>query len=57
VGVTIYPLPAPGERPDNIAVGWRTYVGSLGALDALAAVIEDNLTDRAASRRPRRADR
>jgi len=26
-----------------VAVGWKTYVTSLGTLDALAAVIDDNL--------------
>ena len=52
VGVTIYPLPAPGERPDNIAIGWRTYVGSLDALDCLAAVLDENLDDGGPRRAP-----
>jgi hypothetical protein len=43
VSVTIYPEPRPGEPPDGIAIGWRTYVYSLGALDCLAAIIDDNL--------------
>jgi len=43
VSVTIYPAPRSGELPDGIAIGWRTYVYSLGALDCLAAVIDDNL--------------
>jgi hypothetical protein len=43
VGVTIYPVPPPGERADSVAVGWRTYVYSLASLDCLARVIEDNL--------------
>jgi hypothetical protein len=43
VGVTIYPAPAPGQRADGVAIGWRTYVYSLGTLDCLAAVIDDNL--------------
>ena len=57
VGVTIYPLPAPGERADNIAIGWRTYVGSIALLDCLAAILDENLTEGSASRAPRRADR
>ncbi|HSF07078.1 MAG TPA: hypothetical protein VLG10_14930 [Methylomirabilota bacterium] len=43
VSVTIYPAPRAGEPPDGIAIGWRTYVYSLGTLDCLAAVIDDNL--------------
>lgn len=43
VTVTIYPPVRPGERPDHVAVGWKTYVTSLGALDYLARVIDDNL--------------
>jgi hypothetical protein len=54
VGVTIYPQPAPGERADQIAVGWKTYVYSLATLDCLARVIEENLGEPRASRpRPR----
>jgi hypothetical protein len=44
IGVTLYPVPPPGERPDAVAVGWRTYVGTLGTLDCLSRVIDDNLT-------------
>lgn len=43
VDVTVYPMPEPGERPSHVAVGWKTYVYSLGSLDYLARVIEDNL--------------
>ncbi len=43
VSVTIYPEPRAGEPPDGIAIGWRTYVYSLGTLACLAAVIDDNL--------------
>ena len=43
VTVTIYPPVRPGARPDHVAVGWKTYVTSLGALDCLARVIDDNL--------------
>jgi hypothetical protein len=43
VGVTIHPAPAPGERADSVAIGWKTYVYSLATLDCLARVIEENL--------------
>jgi hypothetical protein len=43
VGVTIYPPPAPGAPADQVAIGWKTYVYSLSALDCLARVIDDNL--------------
>ncbi|MGH7314248.1 MAG: hypothetical protein ACREJV_13815 [Candidatus Rokuibacteriota bacterium] len=43
VSVTIYPAPRSGERPDGIAIAWRTYVYSLAALACLAAVIDENL--------------
>jgi hypothetical protein len=43
VTVTIYPPPRPGERPDQVAIGRKTYVASLGSLDCLARVIDDNL--------------
>jgi len=50
VSVTIYALPRPGEAPDHVAIGWKTYVYSLAGLDCLATVIEENL-----GRRPRSA--
>jgi hypothetical protein len=43
VSVEMLPLTRPGEREDHVAIGWKTYVYSLGALDCLAAVIDDNL--------------
>ena len=43
VSVEIFPLGQPGEREDHVAVDWKTYVYSLGSLDCLAAVIEENL--------------
>lgn len=43
VSIEIFPLTRPGEREDHVAVDWKTYVYSLGTLDCLAAVIEDNL--------------
>ena len=44
VGVTFHAVPVPGERPDHVALGWKTYVYSLARLDCLAAVVDDNLT-------------
>jgi len=43
VDVTIYRAPPRGDRPDHVALDWKTYVYSLAALDCLASVIEDNL--------------
>ena len=52
VSVEIFPVTPPGERPDHVAVGWKTYVYSLQTLDCLATIIDENL--RAARRRARR---
>ena len=41
VTVTKYSPLRPGERPDNIAVGWKSYVGELRSLDCLARVLDD----------------
>jgi hypothetical protein len=60
VSLTIHPVPAPGERADGVAVGWRSYVASLGALGCLARVIDENLpppTRAARSGRRRRRPR
>lgn len=46
VSLTIHPLPRPGERPDHVAVGWRTYVSTLADLPCLAAVIDEHLPAR-----------
>jgi hypothetical protein len=43
VSVTLHALPPPGRPPDNISIGWRTYVGSIGALDCLAAIVDEAL--------------
>ena len=43
VTVTVYPAQRPGERADHVAIGWKTYVASLGSLDCLARIIDDNL--------------
>jgi hypothetical protein len=44
VGVTIYTMPRPGEKPDHVAVGWKTYIYSLASLDCLATVLDENLS-------------
>jgi hypothetical protein len=54
VDVRIYAASRPGERPDHVAVGSKTYVYSLGALPSLADVIDEHLPAR---RRARRAGR
>jgi len=53
VSVAIYPIPAPGERADQIAVSWRTYVYTLPTLACLAQIIEDNLDEPLGPRRTR----
>jgi hypothetical protein len=44
VSVTLFPEPWPGERADHVAVGWRSYVGTLQTLPCLATVIDDNVS-------------
>ncbi len=56
VAVTIYSVPPPGHPPDHVAIGWKTYVHSLGELDCLATIIDENLgTTSHGERRGRRA--
>ena len=43
VDVTIHLAPPPGQKPDHVALGWKTYVYSLASLDCLATVIDENL--------------
>ena len=43
VSVAIYPATLSGERPDHVAIAWKTYVASLADLDALATILEENL--------------
>jgi hypothetical protein len=43
VSLTLHALPAHGERPDHIAIGWRTYVGSLADVPSLQAILDENL--------------
>src|ERR671935_1011065 len=45
VSVTMYPMPRPGERPDHVATGWRSYVDALDTLPSLAAIIDENLDE------------
>jgi len=44
VSVAIYPVTPPGERPDHVAISWKTYVATLDELDCLATILEENLT-------------
>jgi hypothetical protein len=53
VSLAIYPVPRLGEPTDQVAVGWKTYVYSLPALDCLARIIDDNLDQPSAARRRR----
>ena len=53
VSVEVFPLARPGERPDHVAVGWKTYVYSIGTLDCLATVIDENLGRSRGARRRR----
>lgn len=57
VTVVFYPMPRPGERPDHIASGWKTYVASLETLPCLAAVIDENLGDATPRTRAARSTR
>jgi hypothetical protein len=43
VSVAIFPVARPGERPDHVAIGWKSYVASLADLDCLATVLDENL--------------
>lgn len=43
VSLTLHALPPPGRRPDNVAIGWHSYVGSIDTLDCLAAIVEAHL--------------
>jgi len=57
VDVTIYPAVPPGERPDHVAVGWKSYVYTLASLDCLATIIDENLDEPGAPTRRRRRAR
>ncbi len=43
VTVTFLSPLRPAERPDHVAVAWKTYVGDLESLDCLARVIDENV--------------
>ena len=43
VSVAIYPATPPGERPDHVAIAWKSYVASLDELDCVATMLEENL--------------
>ncbi len=43
VDVRIHPVRPPGEKPDHVAIGWKTYVYSLASLDCVATIIDENL--------------
>ena len=47
VGVTFHAMPRPGEKPDHVALGWRTYVYSLASLDCVAAILDQCLAETA----------
>lgn len=52
VSVEIFPVTPPGERPDHVAIGWKTYVYSLPTLDCLATILDENLAPRRRRRLP-----
>ena len=43
VDVRIHPISRPGRKPDNVAIGWKTYVYSLASLDCVATILDENL--------------
>ena len=43
VSVTIHRAPQAGGQPDQVAIGWKTYVYALASLDCLATIIDENL--------------
>jgi hypothetical protein len=55
VSVVTYPLAPPGEKPDHVAVAWKSYVGSLETLRCLADVLDDDISAAGARRGRTRA--
>ncbi len=43
VSVDVYAAAGPGHRQDRVAVDWKTYVYSIGDLDCLSTIIDENL--------------
>jgi hypothetical protein len=43
VSVEIHAAAPPGHRQDHVAVDWKTYVYSIGDLDCLETVVDENL--------------
>ena len=43
VTVNVYSPVRPGERPDNVAISWKSYVASLPVLPCLARVVDDSI--------------
>ncbi len=43
LSVDLYNAAPPGRRQDRVAVDWKTYVYSIGTLDCLATIIDENL--------------
>jgi hypothetical protein len=54
VSIEIFPPPRAGERPDHVAIGWKTYVYSLPTLACLATILEENLGRAGRRTAPRR---
>lgn len=57
VSLAFYAVPRPGEKADNVALGWKTYIGSIATLDCLAQVVDDHVTPAPAPRAGGRARR
>jgi hypothetical protein len=46
VSVTKHAMPPAGAPPDEVAIGWKTYVASIHTLECLAQIIDENLDPR-----------
>jgi hypothetical protein len=46
ISLTVHAIPPPGRRLDHVAIGWHTYVGSVGSLEYLAAIMDEHLWPR-----------
>jgi hypothetical protein len=45
VSLTVHPPLRAGERADQVAIAWRSYVASLAALGCLSRILDDNQED------------